>query len=730
MNVHAFRRDREGPVPAFARAVDALAATVKSVAPVERISVADAAERHRRISSGGARSPWRNDVAPYMVEPMNMSDSRRFRGLVFVGPARSVKSEALVNNVIAHRVKCRPRVGRLICPDMTAAREYSLSKLDTMIWDSPDIAERLMPGRYSNTTFEKRFIGGMRLTVGWPVKSHLAMVDLFDILFTDYDRMPMDVDGEGSPWALGFKRIQTFGTQGMAIAESSPGKPILDEAWRAPADAPHMAPPCDGILSLYNDGTRARRYWQCDHCGDLYEPDFKLFDYPKTGDPMERGRKAVLLCPHCGGVHEPARRRDLDAAGVWLHEGTPEALADGSTKARLVAVDDDTRDTEIVSYWLKGPCAAFQPWAQLVSQYLTALDTFATTGSEEKLKTTVNVDQALPYKPQTTESETELSPDQLRGKPAPIAAKIVPAAARFVVLSVDAQSNRFVVQADAFGVGLERWMIDRFDIHQPPQSAPGAATRAIAPPLYAEDWKALDDLLATSYAIEGSASRLLPMALIVDSGGAPGTTQNAYAWWRAARKTFGRRRVFLVKGLGGVDRQPRAIEREPEKIDQTRQTKSNPRRRKTVHVVFAASDVLKDEVAVALARKMPGPGAYHLASGLPAEVYTELCAERRSDDGWEMKAGQRRNEAFDCAYYGKALAIVLGAESIDWNAPPAWAAPFEANAWVQRAANDDPPAEPASVALPVAIVHEQPVVPVPVAPPVRGRRMRSRGWGG
>lgn len=724
MNAHSFRRDREGPVPSFSRAVDALATTVKSVAPVERVPVAVAAERHRKISTGGARTPWRNDVAPYMVEPMNMSDSRRYRGLVFVGPARSVKSEALINNVIAHRVMCRPRVGRLICPDANAAREYSISKIDQMLLDSPDIAARLMPGRYANTTYDKRFLGGMRLSIGWPVKSQLAMVDLFDILFTDYDRGPMDVEGEGSPWSLGFKRIQTSGTQGMAIAESSPGKPITDEAWRAPADAPHMAPPCEGILSLYNDGTRARRYWQCDHCGELFEPDFKLFDYPKDGDPMDRGRKAVLICPHHGCVHEPSRRRDLDAAGVWLHEGPGGVLAQ---------IDDEVRDTEIVSYWLKGPCAAFQPWAQLVSQYLTAKETYEATGSEEKLKTTVNVDQALPYKPQASDSETELSPDMLRDKPAPIAAKILPAGARFVLLSVDVQANRFVVQADAFGVGLERWMVDRFDIHTPPAKAPGAGARAIAPPLYSEDWAALDELLNRPYPVEGSGWRMLPAAIIVDSGGAPGTTQNAYAWWRKARKTFGRRRVFLVKGLGGVDRQPRAQEREPEKIDQTRQTKANPRRRKTVNVVFAASDVLKDEVAVSLVRKVPGPGAYHLASGLPPEVFTELCAERRSADGWDLKPGQRRNEAFDCAYYGKALAIVLGAESIDWTNPPLWAASIEVNAWALRPDNDNAPV-PLALAAPQKAETTEPTKDTmapsaPVAARPRGRRMRSRGRG-
>ena len=42
------------------------------------------------------------------------------------------------------------------------------------------------------------------------------------VLLTDYDRMPDDVDGEGSPFDLARGRTRTFGSRAYVVAESSP----------------------------------------------------------------------------------------------------------------------------------------------------------------------------------------------------------------------------------------------------------------------------------------------------------------------------------------------------------------------------------------------------------------------------------------------------------------------------------------------------------------------------
>ena len=81
------------------------------------------------------------------------------------------------------------------------------------------------------------------------------------------------------------KRRDTSGT--WTVAEASPGFPILDETWTP--KTPHEAPPCEGILGLYNTGTRARWYWTCPHCAGVFEPTFDRMKYPDDGTPAERG---------------------------------------------------------------------------------------------------------------------------------------------------------------------------------------------------------------------------------------------------------------------------------------------------------------------------------------------------------------------------------------------------------------------------------------------------------
>jgi phage terminase large subunit GpA-like protein len=697
------REGAGGPLP-FASTRAALARALPALAPPRRILPAEAAEKWRRVGTMGARQPWRNSTVPYMVEPANMTASRRYKGLVFAGPARSGKTDGLVLNPLLHRALCAPSNALVVHINRDSAQDFSIEKVAPMVRGCPELLARLG----TDNIFEKGFAGGMRLTIGWPVIGKLSARDIPLVIFTDYDRLPVNVDGEGDPWSLGRKRTQTFGSQGMTIAESSPGRPILDEDWKPDPAHPHRPPPTTGILALFDEGTRGRWYWRCDECREEFEPTFDRLIYPRQGTPLQRGKAAVMACPHCGGLHEPNRKPALNEAGRWLHEAD-----DGS----LVPIEAGARSTDVVSYWLQGPAAAFQTWAELVSLYETALAAFATTGDEEKLKTTVNVDQGRPHRPASLGAGAGLSPAGLKAAAERRPKGLVPAGARFLTVSLDTQATRWVGQVDAWGEGLERWLVDRFEVVTPPALAPGGE-RSVSPARYGEDWAALDPILDRVYPVEGGGYLLGVAALIVDSGGEPGVTEKAYGFYRRMAKSHPRR-VFLAKGIGGFSR-PRAIEAEPEKVLGKKGAKA-----RGLRLVQVATDRLKDEVVASLARTEPGPGAYHLSADLPDQVFEEFCAERREADGWKVKEGVRRNEALDLAVYGKALAIVLKAETVAWSNPPAWCAPLAANAFARivEAAPRPPaaPSEPAAEAVaPAPLIH-------PVTPPARVRRVRSRG---
>jgi len=696
VNVH-HRKDfgRDGGALRYASLATVLRQARPALQPPDRIVVSEAAAKYRRISNEAYNGPWRNDVAPYMIEPMDMSTSRRFRCIGFAGPARTAKTDALVLNVIAHRVICQPRKMLVVHIGRNEARDFSLEKLGPMIRATPEVGRRQLPGRANDNIFDKRFQGGMRLSVGYPVIGQLSARDLPDVLFTDYDRMTENVDGEGSPFSLGRKRTQTFGSLGKVIAESSPGRPILDEDWKPSVSEPHRAPPCTGILAIYNEGTRGRWYWPCRECKGEFEPDFSILHFAKAGSAADRAATVTAACPHCGAIYEHRHKTELNQAGRWLHEGR---------NGQLMPIGDMDRDVDTASYWMKGTAAAFQDWRQLTLTYLNAVEHYRLTGDEQNLKTTINVDQGLPYLPRNL-SGSDVTLDFLKGKAAEAVQKVAPAQARFITVAVDVQSNRFVVQVEAWGEGLERWLIDRFDIHTPPEGAPNADDRAIDPARFPEDWEALFPLLEQAYPVAGTDCSLQPVALIADSGGAAGVTSNAYAFYRKARKDGFRRRVFIAKGQPGFDR-PRALEKAPEKVGGQRRRKGQAP--SDLLIVNVGTDVLKDEVLAALARNESGQITYHIPGWIDEAVLKEFTAERRTDKGYRKKEGQVRNEALDLAVYGRALAIVLRAEKINWQAPPDWARTVPENSFsVIAGASPEPDPVPVSE-LPAEVQPDEP----------------------
>ena len=674
----------------LARAADVVLAALPALMPARRISVPAWAEENRRLETPTYRGPWRNSFAPYMVEPANMMTSRRFGAVVLAGPARSVKTESLVQNTVGHRIACMPRHMLAVAPTQEAAREFSVSKLDPFLRANRSLADRLLKTRNADAIHAKRFLGNMRLRIGWPVISQLSMTDIPDVLFTDYDRMPDDVQGEGNPFDLGRKRNQQFGTLGKTCAESSPGRPILDDDWRP--STRHEAPPCTGILSIYNRGTRGQWYWTCPECKEPFRPLYETLQCADEGSAGERARTTEMVCPHCGHCIAPDRKTALNRAGFWLHE---------TDDGRLVRIDDEAvRDTDIASFWFEGPAAALQDWQQLKLRHLQAEEEFLRTGDEESLKATVNIDQGRPYRPRALTVGEGLVPEALKALADDYPLGIAPAGTRFVTVQVDVQGYRFAVGTKAWGVGLERWLIERHDIVNPPKGAPNAAGRAINPPTYFEDWAVLFDLLDKPFPVAGGDIALLPRAMVVDSGGAPGSTGHAYRFLLEAQRRGLGHRVFLVKGEGG-DR-PRAVLREPEQVLGNRKVK-----RQRFKIIFAGTDKLKDEGAAALMRKEAGPGKAHLSRALPNSVYEEYCAEHRLEKGWARKKRGLANESLDHEVYGKALVIVLGGEKIDWGNPPEWAREPAANSYGVRQETAGPK-------------------PVVAAAPA-GRRVRSRG---
>jgi phage terminase large subunit GpA-like protein len=643
------------PMPPYASAPSVLELALPSLSPATRMGVVDAAEKYMKVSANGRWVGFDRGVTPYMVEPADMTISRRYREVIFAGPARTGKTVMLMSTV-SHLVICDPGICQIVHMTEGTAEAWVDEELMPMIENSPELAKRQGRGRSDRNILSKKFIGGAKISIGPPTKAFLSGKTTRTVLFTDLDRMALNIGKEGSPFAMGAKRTETLGSRGMTVAEASPGHVITDPGHKP--KTPHEAPPCAGILDLYNGGTRARWYWDCPGCGEAFEPRFDRLKYNKALSPADAGADAVMICPHNGCVVEHKDKVSLNRSGYWLHETAAGGLA------RIES--GDVLKSDRVSYWLNGAAAAFASWARLVSKYETALRAFNSGGDENPLQVTINTDQGLPYLPRAMSDEGQLSLEDLRALCKPYAQKVVPSWGRFIIASVDVQKNYFEVQITAFGVDGRRIIIDRYPLKDAPDGAPGPVGRLLEPHTYIEDWDALLPIMSEVYPVDGQNYGLRVMALACDFHGKPGVSDRATTFWQRRRKLGEASKWFFVRGYGGFKVEGRQWYKAPTRASDGKQVRD-------IKLLNIATDKHKDTTFAALARPDGGAGALILGEWMPDDKLKEFTAEKRGDKGWGKRPNMPRNESIDLSGYAQALADHKGLQRLDPENPKPWA---------------------------------------------------------
>ncbi|HEI3485650.1 TPA: phage terminase large subunit family protein [Escherichia coli] len=655
-----------------------------------RMRVADAVAQYMRVPMGAGNSvPWDPLVAPYVIEPMNCLASREYDAVIFVGPARTGKTIGLIDGWVIYNVICDPADMLIIQMTEEKAREHSKKRLARTFRVSPEVVSRLSPNKNDNNVYDRTFLAGNYLKIGWPSVNIMSSSDYKCVALTDYDRFPEDIDGEGDAFSLASKRTTTFMSSGMTLVESSPGRDVKDVKWRR--TSPHEAPPTTGILSLYNRGDRRRWYWPCPHCGEYFQPCGDVVaGFRDIADPVLASEAAYIQCPSCSGLILPEQKRELNGRGVWLRDG--ESInADGSRYG-------DPRRSRIASFWMEGPAAAYQTLSQLVYKLLTAEQEYETTGSEETLKTVINTDWGLPYLPRASMEQRKSELLEQRAEPVP--SRSVPDGVNFLVATVDVQAGRhrrFVVQVTGYGSRGERWIIDRYNITQSLRGDSDGESQRIDPASYPEDWDVLlTDVFHKSWPLASDPSQQMRlMAMAVDSGGEDGVTDNAYKFWRRCRRDGLGKRIYLFKG-DSIRRAKLITRTFP---DNTGRTGRRAQAAGDVPLWLLQTDALKDRVNNALWRDSPGPGYVHFPDWLGSWFYDELTYEERSSEGKWSKPGRGANEAFDLMVYAEALVILHGYEKIRWPDAPEWAS---RETWLECVPDStEPSSSPEPVSTPV-----------------------------
>ncbi len=617
--------------------------------PPKRVSVSQAARNGFIVPDASGAVKYEAETTPYMIQPMDALTDRKYEAVIFVGPQRTGKSLALMDCWVNYAIQYDPADMMLLFPGQDLARDYSMRRLDRILDFNEPLRTRLVSG-HGNNTYDKRFIAGNIINLSWPSIGQLRQRDIRFAGVTELDSMEDDLNGAGDIFGLLQKRTQTYLSAGKTLAESAPAKAVdLTALENFKPSSDHDCLPAKGVALLYAQSDKRRLYWSCLHCDELFQATMKLLQWDEKESIKETADSVYLPCPHCGGVHHPRdkfelNRRLLDGKGGWFKAGE---------------LDGKPVESKIAGFWMEGVAAAFQSWDDLIYRELMARQIYNETGDMEQWKRTLSSDQGIQFVPPENDKSNSLRGIENRAEA--LEKRQVADAVHFLITTIDQQKNRFVVQVMGYGREGEAWLVDRYNVSQSPNRV-GEDGKAltISPFEYPEDWDALEKVIDRVYLAQ-SGAEMKSVKVLCDSGGKDDATNNAYRFWKKYAKDGKNAGVFwLIKGRDTGER----LVKSETVLNQS-----------GVPLWLLNVHRLKDESMFALGREEPGPRYVHFPQWLGDWFYEELRSEVKDakTGKWDKRRKKMNNEAWDLLSYGWAGYTMAGGEKINFDSPPPWA---------------------------------------------------------
>lgn len=625
---------------------------------LEDINAIEAADKYLYISEDGGVVKFRSDLVPYMIKPILYSFSRLYRENVVCAAARSGKSKALIEAVVAFRAWQLPSNILCVYPTKVGAQKYSKTEIDRMI-RATKFMRRLRTNRLQDIGInEKRFKNATVLRVDSATDDALSQVGYGLVAFTDYDRSGDDGTGggesEGSKFSRGSTRTKSDRSSGMCIAESSPSRtPYKDQSNLGE----HELPRADGIAGLYNEGTRHWYYWNCPECDKWIKCEFALLKW-KKGKPDT----VHAECPHCEAKFVNSdqyelnlngdyfRPREIDKFGNRTGEKPPEPIQRGRC-----------------SWHFSGVNAFLNKWVDLAAMYETAISHYDKTGDDSKLQAFWNTEEGIPFIPPIRESDLTVDKLLSREHGHLIKQGVAPRDTRFLVACVDVQGGKFArFEVNVFAVNhLMQWQpIDMFSITHNNENIVAGEPQQVKPEVNVEDWHVLTErVIQKQYTVDGDTSgkTLVPAFTMCDSGGSAAdlgaskgnTTFNAYEYFRYLESVEMAHRFILIKGNPNAFKGEKADRFVRETFPESDNQEHEYAARGDVPLLNLNSNRLKSLVYGSLMRSDSEQSRYFRrpAKWCSKDWYSGLLSEELNEKGEWKFDGNAGNEPFDLSAY-------------------------------------------------------------------------------
>lgn len=592
-------------------------AAAEGARPDPELKVDEWSEQHMVLpKSSSEPGPYRIERTPYARRVMQcLSPGHPCKRVVVRGASQMLKTQVAINWILAS-IHLAPANILALEPTDKLAKRLS-ARLGQSIRDVDVVRDRVATPRSRdsrNTIDAKDFQGGALYIVTAGAASNLAEIPARYVFLDEVDRMEQSVDGEGDPVELSEARATTFQSNCKFYEVSSPTVKGLSK-----------------IDTLHDMGTQEVYLVPCPHCGHEHELVIGNFRYQRDPDTGYMVR-AWFVCPECGCEIEERSKGAMLAAGRW------HARAQG---------DGETVSFSISAFYAKPGDIT---WLSLARQHARALDRLE-RGDPQAMQVFWNTRLALSFE----HAQGATTAKELQDRAESYPPRVVPDPALVLTMTVDTQPNRLEVQIEAWGPGMEHWLIDHTVLWGSPAEPPDAPGSV---------WARLDEIRRTPFAHTAGGKPLQISAYAIDSGGA--NTQDVYNYG-ARRKHLN---CLVIKGANRPNRP--IISSSPSKVDiewNGQKTEGG------VELWMVGTDVAKDHLFNRM-KLAAGPGAMHFHDKLEASWFEQLVAERprvrfskgRAIREW-VKANGDRNEALDLSVYNLAVAYYLGLHkwgALDW----------------------------------------------------------------
>jgi phage terminase large subunit GpA-like protein len=467
------------------------AKALKNFKPPESLTVAEWADRNRRLSpeNSAEAGPWRTSRTPYLREPMEAFTDPKVRKVVMVASSQVGKSE-LELNTIGYIMDQDPGSILFIQPTLDDARKFSRLRIAPMIRDSRALKSKVSDVKTrdsGNTILQKSFPGGMLTITGSNSPSALASTPARYVIGDERDRWARSAGSEGDPWALAEARQTTF-YNAKSVEVSTP-----------------TIKGSSNIEGSYFEGTQERWCLKCPECGEWHDIVFDNIKFEHEVVKV-RGKKIYKVtdinwvCPSCGCLSSEETMRKQP--GRWI-PNNPDAYLEKGVR----------------SFWLNAFSSPWASWKSIVIAFLDAQN------DPEKLKVVFNTKLG-----ELWEDRGDLEDeDSMLSRREEYDAEL-PEGVLVLTCGVDTQDNRLEYEVVGHGHYGETWGIKKGYIMGRPDTE--------------EVWERLDDVIDHTYRFANGRGLKLSITC-VDSGGH--FTQDVY---EQCRKRLNKR-VFAIKGKGG-----------------------------------------------------------------------------------------------------------------------------------------------------------------------------------